>query len=543
MKKIGKSGAVLALAAVTAFGIFAGAPGATYADAAADNTIAVWLIGGQSNAVGYAWDSPSDPDSRFTEGFDNVLFWGDYECDSGSPHQPPTDFVPVTLGLGKGYGSGTACSGAEIGIASALADSGTKNAIIKCAWGATFLNPDQTNSVSTTVGTWTPPSWLEANPSYRDSAGYIGACYNWFVETVQTGLQKLKALGYTPVIRGMWWMQGEADIVSTAYMNAYADLLTALISDLRSDLSEISGTDLSSMPFVIGKIYRNPDPAYSMSATSTNGIATVRAAQQSVADNLFNVFTVDCTGLEQRDGWHFKADGQLWLGEQFVQTVLVSEGKYQVSVSGERSHITVTGGGVKEVGQTVTIICTPSRGYYVGTVTYREGLGEETEVTLTDGRYSFVMPEANVSLTVTEEAMRVYQISYTVNDSSLGSVYISYPTTSLKGWYDGESVQIGVLPKEGYEIKSITANGVELEVAGTVGEGYYYTVTENADVEVAVTFAAVEDRTEIGGGDVTETPAEQGGSKGCGSVLATGGVMLVVSGAAIATLACKKRKK
>jgi hypothetical protein len=40
---------------------------------------------------------------------------------------------------------------------------GGKNAIIKCAWGATFLYPDRSASVSQSQGTWTLPSYQQSS--------------------------------------------------------------------------------------------------------------------------------------------------------------------------------------------------------------------------------------------------------------------------------------------------------------------------------------------------------------------------------------------
>lgn len=309
--------ACLSAAAVLSVTCAGGALGALPA-AAEENTIDVWLIGGQSNAVGYAQGLPqTNDDPRFSEGFDNVLFWGEYESIVSSVL--PTDFVPVKAGYGKAYSTSDRRSGAELGIASALGDSGTMNAVIKYAWGATFLYPDTTNAASTNYGTWTPPSYRE---EHSVGGGKIGILYDNFLDIVAEGLNKLEEKGYTPVIRGMWWMQGEAEANTKTYADAYYELLTDLINDLRSDLTQVTGQDCSSMPFVIGKIYRNP--AYS----AMSQIETIRAAQEQAAQTLVNVATVDCTGLAQQDGWHFTADAQLYLGEQFVQKVTGMDGKY-----------------------------------------------------------------------------------------------------------------------------------------------------------------------------------------------------------------------
>ena len=95
--------------------------------------INVWLIAGQSNAVGYG-ETANYPDGYsdgaiLDAGIENVLYYGKgYGNDI-------TSFVPVTFGLGKD----SAYSGAEIGIATALRNSGEKHVIIKYANGETSI--------------------------------------------------------------------------------------------------------------------------------------------------------------------------------------------------------------------------------------------------------------------------------------------------------------------------------------------------------------------------------------------------------------------
>ena len=162
-----------------------------------DKTINVYLIGGQSNAVGYGMDtynSISNSDPRFVNGFDNVLYYGEQERWDNANFID--DFVPVKVGLGVANNR----SGAEIGIASAIADEGEMNAIIKCAWGATHLYPDSTYDISFAQGTWTSPSYIE-NKNVDVSANHmIGRMYSWFEETVTKGIQLLVEDGYIPVI-------------------------------------------------------------------------------------------------------------------------------------------------------------------------------------------------------------------------------------------------------------------------------------------------------------------------------------------------------
>ncbi len=529
MKKIAcfLTAAMLAAAA-------AGSAGALPARAA-ETPIDVWLIGGQSNAVGFAQGSVSSQDERFTTGFGNVLFWGDYESDDAT--KVPADFVPVREGLGKAYSNGTTRSGAELGIASALADSGTMNAVIKSAWGATFLYPDTANSVSVRWGTWTPPSYLEAHPEAAVS-GDIGQLYENFLGVVAEGLEKLRAKGYAPVIRGMWWMQGEAESNNAAMANAYYELLTDLISDLRSDLTRITGQDLSAMPFVIGKIYRNP--AYS----AMSQIQTVRAAQQQAAETLANVATVDCTGLEQHDGWHFVPDAQLWLGEQFVRSVSEMDGKFWVSCASE--HVSFAGGGVKEAGDPVTVTVSAVRGYRIEEVRMQTGTGEAVTVSMINGRYSFSMPAANVAFTVVTSALPRFRLQYTVNDGSMGAVYPS--AEAKEGWYAGEQVEVFVRAAAGYVVRTVTVNGTELSPVREQNGGFVYVVDTAADAALNVVFAketadapAGGDDVPAGGDDAPSEAAPDGGNAGLWIGLGAGAV-LVAAGVAAFVLLRKKRR-
>ena len=287
-------------------------------------TINVYLIGGQSNAVGYGLDNATttlaSTDTRYTDGFENVLYYGEQERKSETiDNVTYTSFAvneafqPVTLGMGRTLYR----SGAEIGIASAVNDDGGTSAVIKCAYGAAYLYPDTTINVSKTQGTWTSPSYIEEN-SIETEGTRIGGIYNTFIDTVADGLALLEAQGYTPVIKGMWWMQGEAETEQETPAAEYDALLTALISDVREDLAGITGLDQSEMPFVMGSIYRNP------SYETKPYLTTVQTAQTTVASSLKNVSVVDiskCPVMRQHDSWHFDAATQNWIGQQFVAEV------------------------------------------------------------------------------------------------------------------------------------------------------------------------------------------------------------------------------
>ena len=293
--------------------------------AKADNKINVWLVAGQSNAVGYG-ETANYPDGYsdgelLNAGIENVLFYGKgYGNDV-------TSFAPVTFGLGKN----STYTGPEIGIATALKDSGEKHVVIKYASGDTQISATKVTS-SNNISTWTPPSYVAANPGITFEGDKIGDLYDGFIATVNEAVTNLKAQGYTPVVQGFWWMQGERDSNhSSMTADLYSELLKILISDVRRDVGMITGEDLSAMPVVFGRVYCNPAHA----PASEVGLAAVQAAQDMVADDkaLVNVAMLDtrydlvdpdsgeAKELVQQDKWHYDALTQQMIGEAFVKTV------------------------------------------------------------------------------------------------------------------------------------------------------------------------------------------------------------------------------
>ena len=282
-----------------------------------EKIINVYLIAGQSNAVGYGMDTGNkiaNSDPRFKDGFDNVLYYASLERWNGE--KLDEEFQPVTLGMGVSSDR----SGAEIGIASSIADNGEMNAIIKCAQGATHLYPDTQYDVSINYGTWTSPSYIEKHNIDLSENPMIGYMYTRFENSVREGIEMLIAEGYTPVIKGVWWMQGEAEMFTVTMASAYRELYETLISDTRNMLSDATGYDCSSTPFICGlpKWNTNNSPA----PTYQN---MVRTALTTVSANGSNLGYVDCMPLTQHDDWHFDAAGQKYLGEKFIETLKTFE--------------------------------------------------------------------------------------------------------------------------------------------------------------------------------------------------------------------------
>lgn len=358
---------------------------------ASKGEIDVWLIGGQSNAVGYANDYQNykNDDPRFTQGFENVLYYGYGE-------KWIYNFTPTRHGFGQGYKK----SGIEIGIAEALSGSGKMNAIVKYAQGATYLAPNTASSYSKSYGTWTSPTYISEN-SVSTEGNKTGLLYLNFINTVESAVAELRAMGYTPVIKGMWWMQGCAESYDS-FSEDYEELLTTLINDVRADVGAIVDEDLSKMPFVFGKIVMNPD--YDATVMTTQNYKNVINAQAAVAAKAgFNAYLVDAktdfADFAQVDTWHYDAKTQAYLGRRFVKEVNNLNGQSLVTSSG--TNYTVTGGGLYKNGDSITVSFAAKEGYTLGDITMSVGSAAAVPVTLTSGRYSFVSDGSDVHFAVT----------------------------------------------------------------------------------------------------------------------------------------------
>ena len=168
-------------------GIGIGASAAELPAASSGEVIDVWLIAGQSNAIGSAKVSNYPTDAAYAEykallesGSENVWYIGN----------SLTDFVPTGFGLG----SGSSSAGPEIGIATALDKSANKNAIIKVAYGNSSLYNNTSSDVSIQRGTWTPPTYIDKY-NINTVGNRTGDLYLTFINKVGEGLDELRAQG------------------------------------------------------------------------------------------------------------------------------------------------------------------------------------------------------------------------------------------------------------------------------------------------------------------------------------------------------------
>lgn len=450
------------------------------AETSNSNVIDVYLIAGQSNAAGW---SPMDTvnfsnyDSQYTEGFDNVLYYGKVPTSNTLNH---FELDPVKAGLGY-----TASHfGPELGMASVLQDEENKVAIVKYAIGGSFLAPETAHKNATT-GTWTSPSYI-SNNSIDITNTNIGKHYRDWETNLQNALTEMVSQGYDPVIKGIVWHQGEAetDAGFEHYANDYVNMLTCLINDFRASVSTITGDDYSKLPVVLGKI--------SKAQNITSSVEVVRNAQQLVSDTVENVFITDATDFTKVDSWHLTGADMITHGQNCANVLLSSAGKKKLSLYSDGNG-TLNGGGYKEIGESVTISYTANKGYTLESAKI-EINNEIIDITeeFTNGIYSFDMPDYPCTISVSFSALPAFDITTKAENGNI------YYTNAHRDPFMGEKVTFTFVANEGYALDKVFVNGVEVEPTAQK-DNYIYTVDVQEDITVEAVYVQlpVEESTSV----------------------------------------------
>ena len=207
--------------------------------------------------------------------------------------------------------------------------------MIKYAVGGTSLQ-DAVGGLNASDGNWCPPSWLDKNG--RVDKNLSGGLYTKFMKEFEQRWAELKAMGYNPTVKGLYWMQGEADKGSP---ETYATIFKVFASDFRSDITKLSGQDCSEMPIFIGEIAETSGNAYKsnvdMNKTfiamqnnlTTKGNAKYVENTYIIKSGKFPINDLDSNGQSYAvgsDAWHWKwqdaiAIGKL-VGDSIIQNVL-----------------------------------------------------------------------------------------------------------------------------------------------------------------------------------------------------------------------------
>lgn len=327
-----------------------------YYDAETDNhkTVDLYLIAGQSNGSGYSTfnDAFLTQNEAFKNGFENVYFSGNGAGNSGGYQMPHViDTTKVTAGFGRLENE----IGAELGMAAILnqyynAEEGNIAGIVKYSVGGTSLR-DNISGSDKPEGNWCSPSWIEmtlATGGSIQDANRTGALYYHFLNQVQNAIDQYKALGYDEInIKGMFWMQGESD--RTAAYNHYPTMLKYFINDIRVDLGELTGEDLSAMPFVVGAISESFGRDFNEG--NTKFVELQNRLPQLLQDeniHVVNTSAVFATSANSGDSAHYTADDMLMIGKT-VGTTLANVYANEFGIEEPLAHPTTTGDMIAEV--------------------------------------------------------------------------------------------------------------------------------------------------------------------------------------------------
>ncbi len=258
-------------------------------DSVEEKDIDIYLIAGQSNAAGcstYSATGLEALDYRYVNGYSNVLYVG--SADGGSTRQL---IQPVRAGLGM-YDF---YIGPELGLANALSETyntttGKHAGIIKFALGGTALVHHVVEDPSLDEPDWVSPSY-EATLT-EGVTEYTGSLYDGFLAEVETQLEAYRQAGYNPTVKGLYWMQGEED---RYHSERYPEAFRYFASDIRNDLTELTGQNLTSMPIVMGLISRT---ACSATAGSAGTNQKFIAMQKTLPEQVCNLRVNDSSEFD-----------------------------------------------------------------------------------------------------------------------------------------------------------------------------------------------------------------------------------------------------
>lgn len=498
-----------------------------FAEEAQLKDIDVYLIAGQSNGVGYtAVDSESEQaeiakDERYRNGFDDVMYYGYVECNKDTTL--PANIALRSVKLGKGADSQGKTRetkyetfGPELGMAKYFADNGIANinyGIIKYAAGGTAIYDEFTSNMGSQYGNWMSPSLVAKYG--KGSATLTGLCYANFLTTVRQGLKAYKDNGYNPVIKGLAWMQGESESQSANNSKRYAELLSTMIADMRKDLTEISGQNLSELLTVVAKI----PSKYKDVVSSAAYVDVVRAQMDAVAENDADVITIDndFVTLPGTDKHHYNVPDMLQVGHNFAEAFIEA-----TNGSLPKVKVVCTEGGASDVvskraivDTALAVTLTPDKGYELVSYSFVGDDGQTVEVTSrkVGNVVRFVMPSGNVTLKVVFQPIPKYNV--TVDGGEHGEIF---RTNAQRQPFKGETVTFTFKPENGYKLDKVTVNGAEVKTDGTYTYPTYTTeVTQ--DISVVATYVKI-------AADVDPKP-DRPGNNGCNGVVATAGAAIV----------------
>ena len=267
-----------------------------------DTTVHVYIVAGQSNAVGYnniaeyRGDQDQFKSKYLTQ--DDVLFWNSM----GYGIRRTGEWTRLGLSESGSFGP-------EISFAYDMAryHPGDRIAIVKCAADGTSIarSCDYDDYIPDFAGFNDNGN----NWHWPEDGRRAGLLYRKLISNVRAAVGSLQDDGVRWELAGMAWMQGENEAGISMKMAAdYENLLDEFIESVRHDLGMLF------LPVAIGQVN---------SFDWTNG-DIVRAAQQRYCykdDNAILVETMDISREGSGGPSHFDANGTVELGKRFAEAM------------------------------------------------------------------------------------------------------------------------------------------------------------------------------------------------------------------------------
>ncbi len=278
-----------------------------------NHKLKVFIIAGQSNAVGYSNIEEYQGDTEYLQKnlkkLTKILFWPGSNAKQGFANT----WTKLQVGVSEiseieSFKNG--CFGPEIGFGLSLSKTMRDDeiAIIKYAVGGTGIarSIDYQDYIPSLKGfndkgkNWYPPV------NGKDA----GLLYENLMLNIRNALNALKQEGRNYEILGFIWIQGEHEAgISKKMALDYGKLLTLFKTSVRNDLN------IKDLPFIIGEVN---------SHTWAYG-EIVRENQASVCQkdpNSLLIKTIDLSRNGVGGAAHFDANGMLTLGNRLAEGML-----------------------------------------------------------------------------------------------------------------------------------------------------------------------------------------------------------------------------
>ncbi|MEK7952548.1 sialate O-acetylesterase [Luteolibacter soli] len=248
----------------------------------------VMIVAGQSNAQGWQGNvnALSTPNRRYVDAPSPNAFISYKQNAYGQPL-----YISGSMGqlsqLGAGFAGQWEGFGPELSLGTDLAGRlSNKVAVIKFASGGAGLNGQ-----------------------FKKTANDL---YPLLVAQVNSGMAELTAQGFTPTIKGFFWLQGETDSANTGDAPLYGANITQFLSDLRTDLNA------PAMKAVLTEI--NPNMPALQTQPTASGVVLVNQGMQTLAtaDPLVEYVTTADITSGFGDTIHYAADQLVSIGQRWA---------------------------------------------------------------------------------------------------------------------------------------------------------------------------------------------------------------------------------